>query len=334
MIFVKTPMRVSFCGGGSDIPIFYERHGGIVISAGLSRYIYTIVNPRFADTQVMCKYMSTTECVEELSQLHHPILRNVLEYFGINGVEIIVCSDIPAGTGLGSSSSFTVGLINALCEYTQKKASPEYLAQEACKIEIDLMKYPMGKQDQYAAAFGGLNVFRFEKDGKVSVEAICMSKNAISYLEENLLMFYTGNVRASSDILSQQIENIKNDTKKEQAQKKICEYAEELYKIFINEKIDEVGPLLHACWEQKRTLAEEISNTFIDQLYQRALSAGASGGKLLGAGSSGFLLFYVTPQYHNSVKNALKDLKYMKFGFSPHGSKLIYNSNSPTLSSL
>lgn len=323
MIIVKTPTRVSFCGGGSDLPAFYEKHGGIVLSTGLSKYIYLSIHPFFYPDQTICKY-SASELVSHPSELKHPIFRVLLERFGVNGVEIVSTADVPAGTGLGSSSSFTVALLHVLHAYTGKYVSPNRLAEEACHTEIDILKDPIGKQDQYAAAFGGLNVFRFRKNGHVDVEPVIISNETMDYMEKNLLMFYTGDLRFASEILAEQSKNIVSDTEKEKAQLKICSLTEELYKEIVNENIDLLGPILHAGWEQKRQLASGISNPLIDEAYEAAMMAGASGGKLLGAGGGGFLLFYVPEYRHNSVKNALSHLRYTKFGFSQSGSSVIY----------
>jgi D-glycero-alpha-D-manno-heptose-7-phosphate kinase len=323
VIIVKAPSRVSFCGGGSDLPAFYTKHGGAVLSAGLSRYIYISIHPYFYSDQLVCKY-SKNEIVHSPDQLKHPIFRVVLEKFGIKGVEITSTADIPAGTGLGSSSSFTVALLHALYAYTSKYVSPERLAAEACEIEIDLLKESIGKQDQYAAAFGGLHVYRFNKDGHVAVEPVLMSNDAMQRLENNLLMFYTGDIHNASKILSEQSKNVVADHDKERSQLKISKYTDELHKELIRDNIDAMGPLLYANWEEKRKLAKGITNTLIDDAFEKAMFAGATGGKLLGAGGGGFLLFYVPEHRHTSVKNALSNLRCLKFGFSRSGSSVIY----------
>ncbi|MDR2594975.1 MAG: hypothetical protein LBC87_09435 [Fibromonadaceae bacterium] len=328
MIIVKTPMRVSFCGGGSDLPVFYEKHGGSVLSAGLSRYMYLSIHPYFHPDKLVCKY-SRNEIVSEPSQLEHPIFRVLLEQFGINGVEITSTADVPAGTGLGSSSSFTVCLLHTLYAYMGKYVSPSKLAAEACHTEINLLGEPIGKQDQYAAAYGGLHIYSFKKNGHVDVEPVIMSNEAMNRLENNLLMFYTGDLRSASAILSEQGKNVVADSDKEQAQLKICKYTNELHKELINDNIDAMGPLLNANWEQKKKLAGGISTSLIDEAYEKAMAAGATGGKLLGAGGGGFLLFYVPEHRHNAVKNALAYLRYMKFEFSYSGSTVIYVGDKP-----
>jgi D-glycero-alpha-D-manno-heptose-7-phosphate kinase len=328
VIIVRTPTRASFCGGGSDLPAFYKKHGGAVLSAGLSRYVYLSVHPYFYQDKIVCKY-SGRESVGAASEIKHPIFRVLLERFGVNGVELTSTADVPAGTGLGSSSSFTVCLLHTLYAYTGKYVSPGRLAAEACHTEIELLGEPIGKQDQYAAAFGGLNVYRFRKDGNVDVDPVIMSQEAVTRLEKNLLMFYTGDLRSASAILTEQGKNIVADGDKERAQLKILGYTDELLKELINDNIDAVGPLLHANWEQKRNLADGIANPQIDEAYEKALAAGATGGKLLGAGGGGFLLFYAPEHRHNAVKNALSNLRYMEFGFSHNGSTIIYVGDKP-----
>ena len=328
MIIVRTPTRVSFCGGGSDLPVFYKKHGGAVLSAGLNRYLHLSIHPYFYPDRLICKY-SKNEPVNNPSELEHPIFRVLLEQFGINGVEITSTADVPAGTGLGSSSSFTVGLLHALYAYKSKYVSPERLATEACHTEIDLLGEPIGKQDQYAAAFGGLNVYRFNKDGSVAVEPVILSPEAHDRMERNLLMFYTGDLRSASQILSEQSKNVALDSDKEKAQLEICKLTDELHKELVKDNIDALGSILKANWEQKRKLASGITNPLIDKAFDEAMSAGATGGKLLGAGGGGFLLFYVPEHRHNAVKNVLSYLTYMEFGFSGVGSSVIYVGDKP-----
>jgi D-glycero-alpha-D-manno-heptose-7-phosphate kinase len=310
------------------LPAFYKKHGGAVLSAGLSRYIYMSVHPYFYPNRLMCKY-SKSEEVSKASQLKHPIYRVLLEQFGISGVELATNADVPAGTGLGSSSAFTVALLHTLYAYTGKYVSPGRLAAEACHTEIELLGEPIGKQDQYAAAFGGLHLYRFRPDGAVDVEPVIMSQEAKERLEKNLLMFYTGDLRSASAILKEQEANIVTDSEKEQAQLKIRNYTEELHNELINDNIDAMGPLMLAGWEQKRDLAGGITNPQIDMAYEKAMMAGATGGKLLGAGGGGFLLFYVPEHRHEAVKAALAYLKYMEFGFSSSGSTVIYVGDKP-----
>jgi D-glycero-alpha-D-manno-heptose-7-phosphate kinase len=322
MIIVKTPMRVSFCGGGSDLPAFYEKHGGAVLSAGLSRYVYISAHPYFYADRIVCKYSgSETACAA--SELKHPIFRVLLARFGINGVELTSTADVPAGTGLGSSSSFTVCLLHTLYAYAGKYVSPGRLAAEACHTEIELLGEPIGKQDQYAAAFGGLRVYRFRKGGHVDVEPVILSREAMDRLENNLLMFYTGDLRSASAILAEQGRNVTSDGDEERAQLKILGYTDELHRELVRDNIDATGPLLHANWEQKRGLAGGVTNPRIDEAYEKALSAGAAGGKLLGAGGGGFLLFFSEPERKERIRLALR-LKTLDFSFDRDGTSVIY----------
>jgi D-glycero-alpha-D-manno-heptose-7-phosphate kinase len=319
---------VSFCGGGSDLPVFYKKHGGAVLSAGLNRYIYLSIHPYFYPGSTICKY-SKNELVNNPSELEHPIFRVLLEQFNINGVEIVSTADVPAGTGLGSSSSFTVALLHTLYAYIGKYVSADALAAEACRIEIDVLGEPIGKQDQYAAAFGGLNVYHFNQDDSVTTTPVLMSSEAKEKLEQNLLMFYTGDLRSASQVLTEHMENIVSDADKENTQLKICKLTAELHMELINDNIDALGLILDESWKLKRKLASGISNASIDDAYERALAAGAEGGKLLGAGGGGFLIFYVPEHKHTSVKNALSDLRFMQFGFCSAGSTVIYIGDKP-----
>jgi len=322
MIIAKAPLRVSFCGGGSDIESFYKKHNGCVISTSINKYIYLDIHPTFMKEKTILKY-SKNEQVVNLDDIEHPIFREVLKKFNINGVEISSQADIPAGTGLGSSSSFTVCLIHLLYAYTSKYVSKERLANEACIVEIEKLHEPIGKQDQYASAYGGLNYYKFKKDGSVYVEPIILSDKSKQKLENNLLMFYTGDVRSASKILAEQKVNITSG-EKELNQLKLCELTEELKLEFENDNIDALGNILHRGWLLKRSLASGITNPLIDESYEKAINAGALGGKLLGAGGGGFLLFYVLPENQQKVKDALSNLKFMKFVFDNHGSSIIY----------
>jgi len=326
MIITRTPFRVSFCGGGSDLPQFYIKHGGCVLSAGINKYMYIMVHPSFAENTIMLKY-SQTEIVNDVNEVQHKYYRSILSKLDVNGVEIVSTADVPAGTGLGSSSSFTVGVLHALYAYKGKYVSKEKLAEQACNIEIvDLME-PIGKQDQYAAAYGGLNFITFNKDGSVFVEPVIMPGRKRDELEKNLLLFYTGDTRSASNILREQSEKIKN-ADAEDKQKRICTLAHELRKELEKGNIDFLGQVLHESWMLKRTLAEGISNSSIDEAYEIALKNGATGGKLLGAGGGGFLLFYVPHDKQPDVRKAIK-MREMEIGFDKQGSSVIYIGDQP-----
>lgn len=320
MIITRTPFRVSFCGGGSDIPKFYEKNGGCVLSTGINKYMYITIHKSF-DNTIMLKY-SETEIVKHWSEVKHSYYKQMLSDFDLTGVEIVSTADIPAGTGLGSSSSFTVGALHAMYAYIGKYVSHERLAREACEIEIEKLGQPIGKQDQYAAAFGGLNFYKFNKDGSVSVEPLILKKDQYRRLEENLMMFYTGNVRSASAILKEQIKGI-SDMDKEKKQIQMCELAYALRDELIAGNIDSMGEILHKNWMLKRELANGISSGMIDGYYEKAMSNGALGGKLLGAGGGGFLLMYVPTERQQRVREAL-GLQELKFGFDYQGSTVVY----------
>ena len=326
MILTRTPFRVSFAGGGSDIASFYEKHGGCVLSTAINKYMYISVHPSFSARETVLKY-SKTETVDRVSAIEHVYFRQVLQQLNIQGVEIVSTADVPAGTGLGSSSSFTVGLLHALYSYKGKFVSKERLASEACEIEIDKLGNPIGKQDQYAAAYGGLNYYEFRKDGSVVVEPVIMSEDARRELEENLMMLYTGQLHSASEILKEQSGNITAGDR-ENNQLRICELAKTLRSELQNNNVGSMGEILHENWLLKKTLASGISNPMIDEMYSRAIANGAVGGKLLGAGGGGFLLFYVPKNRQEDVKKAT-GLPQMPMSFDRQGSAVIYVGDKP-----
>lgn len=322
MIITRTPFRVSFCGGGSDIASFYENNSGCVISTSIDKYMYITVHPTFRKKGIVLKY-SKIENAEIIDEIDHKIFKQCLSDFNLSGVEISSVADVPAGTGLGSSSTFTVGLRHALYAYTDKYVSKERLAEEACEVEIDRLKEPIGKQDQYAAACGGLNYIVFNRDGTVSVEPIMMNKDSYKKMEKNLMMFYTGDVRSASAILKEQSKNISHGNK-EKAMIQMCDITKELKVELEKNNVDYIGKALHKNWLIKKTLANSISSPDIDRWYEIAMNSGAVGGKLLGAGGGGFLLFYVPNDKQDQVRESLVDLDEIKFGFDWQGSTIIY----------
>jgi D-glycero-alpha-D-manno-heptose-7-phosphate kinase len=321
MIISKTPFRISFAGGGTDLPVFYQHEPGAVTSSTIDRYMFITVNKRF-DSSVRISY-SKTEIVDSAHLIHHPIIREVLLMLGLtNGIEITSIADIPAGTGMGSSSSFTVGLLNALHAYQGHCASAEQLAQEACRIEIELLKEPIGKQDQYAAAYGGLNHIQFNPDETVFVNPVIGRFEAREELSENLLLFYTGITRSASKILAKQQEDT---TSKLDVLQRMREISRQLAKVLQSSgRLSEFGELLHEAWLLKRQITSGISNPDIDRWYETARQAGALGGKLLGAGGGGFFLLYVERQNQKYVRESLHELKELPFSLEPQGSKIIY----------
>lgn len=328
MIITRTPFRMSFAGGGSDIASFYEKHGGCVLSTTINKYMYISVHPSFELKETVLKY-SQTEVVDDISKIDHKYFKEVLNLLRISGVEISSTADVPAGTGLGSSSSFTVGLLHALYSYKGKFVSKEKLAAKACEIEIDRLKNPIGKQDQYAAAYGGLSFYQFNKDGSVFVEPVIMRSELYSQLERNLMMFYTGELHSASAILKEQSVNITSGDK-EANQLKMCDLARELREELQHNNIDAMGEILNEGWNLKRTLANGISNPEIDEYYDIAMKHGAIGGKLLGAGGGGFLLFYVPENRQYEVRMAM-GLQQMPFSFDYQGSAVIYVGLKPDL---
>jgi D-glycero-alpha-D-manno-heptose-7-phosphate kinase len=326
MIISRTPFRISFAGGGSDLPSFYTQEQGAVLSTSIDKYIYLAIHKFFDPNKVQLKY-SKTELVEHFSEITHPIFRECLSMFNIKGIDINSIADVPAGTGLGSSSSFTVGLINILNAYQNQYVSQEYLASSACEIEIDRLKEPIGKQDQYAAAYGGLNFIRFDYDGNVDVEKIIMNPKVKKQLEKNLVMIYTGDTRSASKILQNQ-SNAMNRHDKRQIQKEMVKQAFELREALQKNQIDDFGHILHKGWMLKKTLSSDISNSFVDAIYKKGLDAGAFGGKLLGAGGGGFILFYCPEEQQDKFRNIMADYQELKFHFDNSGSKIIYITNN------
>lgn len=322
MIITKTPFRVSLCGGGSDLPSFYEKNGGCVISTTINKYMYITSHPSFNKTNTVLKY-SKTESVNSIDEIEHPIFRECLRKENIEGLEISSIADVPQGTGLGSSSAFTIGLIKNLKCYKREYTSDEELAQAACEMEIDILKNRIGKQDQYAAAYGGLNYYQFNKDGTVFVEPVLMSKESFKKLEENLIMLYVGGEHSAAKILEQQSKNVTTG-EKEKGQQRIVELTHKLKIELEKNNIDIVGEILHENWLIKKTLASGISNPKFDEWYDKALKNGATGGKILGAGGSGFFLFYVPKEKQEKFLKAMSELPEMKFKFDHQGTTTIF----------
>lgn len=324
MIITRTPFRISFCGGGSDLPSFYKKHGGCTLSTTINKYMYISVHPSFNYNTTVLKY-SQTETVTNPADIKHKYFKAILQKMDVRGVEISSMADVPAGTGLGSSSSFTVGLLHNLYSYKSKFVSKERLAAEACNTEIVELGQPIGKQDQYAAAYGGLNLYTFNKDGSVFVDPLILPADIYTALEDNLLMFYTGDVRSASDILKEQTQSV-TQGQREQNQLEMCQLTRDLVMQLQNGNIDSLGEILDQGWQLKKTLSTGISNPRIDELYGTALRNGAIGGKLLGAGGGGFLLFYVRKEKQAALREALQ-LQELAFSFDRQGSTVIYVGN-------
>lgn len=324
MIISQTPLRLSFLGGGSDLPAYYRQRGGAVLSTTIDKCVYVTVSRKFDDA-IRVSY-SKTEEVSRASEVVHPIVRESLAMLGIaGGIEITSVADIPArGTGLGSSSSFAVGLLNALHAFQGQHASADQLAGESCTVEIDRCGEPIGRQDQYAAAFGGLNFIRFHPDDTVEVEKILCRPDTLETLQSMLLAFYTGVTRSASGVLSEQSGNLAGDEAKIATVDRMVASAEAVLGDLRSNRLDTLGEALHESWCLKKSLASGISTPLIDEAYETAMRAGALGGKLLGAGGGGFLLFVVPIEKQATVRAALSPLRETPFRFSRTGSRIIF----------
>jgi D-glycero-alpha-D-manno-heptose-7-phosphate kinase len=321
MIISRTPLRVSFAGGGTDIPDYYRTGYGAVTSATIRKYMYVTVNRRF-DKDLRVSY-SKTEIVDHIDKLEHGIVREALKKVGLTeGVEVTTIADIPSkGTGLGSSSALAVGLLNALYAFKGYRASPKKLAEEACEIEIERLGEPIGKQDQYISAYGGLQHIKFNADETVILDPVICPPKTKRDIENHLLLFYTGRTRQSGDILTKQKGNTKNN---KDTLDKMRDQAEDLFRSLTSLQVDRLGEILRDGWNLKKSLAKGISDEHIDELYEKALAAGAVGGKITGAGGGGFILLFVPPDKQWSVRNALAELREIEFKLEPQGSKIIY----------
>jgi D-glycero-alpha-D-manno-heptose-7-phosphate kinase len=324
IVVTRTPLRVSFAGGGTDLAEFYERDYGAVFSAAIDKYIFVTVkrHSELFNEPIRINY-SVTELVENIGQIQNNIARESLRLLKIDPpIYISTVGDLPASTGLAGSSSFAVGLLNALHAYRGERVSPGQLAEEAAYVEIAVLKQPIGKQDQYAAAFGGLNFFRFNPGGAVTVEPMRVSNSFLGDLFDHILMFWTGIQRDASSVLTEQRRNIPD---KLACLKKMRDHAHQLQALAGTGRFDPAafGRILHASWQLKRQLASAISSPKIDEYYERARKAGAEGGKVCGAGNGGFLLFIVKPEKQAAVRQALKRLLEVPIRYEVHGSRVL-----------
>lgn len=324
MIISRTPVRISFVGGGTDLRQFYQHKPGSVVSTALNKHVYVTVSKNFTD-HLRVSY-SQTEYVERVDDIKHNLVREALKLVGINkGINLSYTSEelLPdhEGSGLGASSSILVGTLNALHAFKGEYASAEQLAREACHIEIDILRHPIGKQDQYAAAFGGFNHIQFNPDESVHVNPVIMKTEVREQLNRRLLMFYTGLKKRSDEVLTEQrektITNLETLTR-------MASFTDDLLNILRSGNLGAFGELLHQNWMLKKTLAGKISNPDIETYYEKAMSAGAKGGKIVGSGGGGFLLFYCEEEKHNNVRKALQDLRELEFKFETQGSRIIY----------
>ena len=324
MIITRSPLRVSLGGGGTDLPSYYTEHGGFLIAGAIDKYVYINVHPRFADGFLL-KY-SQLEEVSSIDEIRHPIIRESLRAVGIQtrNLEITSIADIPAGTGLGSSGSFTTALLKALHAYKKSLIGPEQLAEQACHIEMDILKEPIGKQDQYIAAYGGINCFEFLKNGSVVATPLAISEETLFNLEDNLLLFFTGYSRSASSILKEQ------DDKSRSADTDITKNLHFMKELGLSSKraledgnVAEFGRLMDVHWEHKKHRSSEMSNKDINAWYACAMANGALGGKLVGAGGGGFLMFYAGDK--TLLRHAMREkgLKEVRFRFDFEGTRVV-----------
>ena len=323
MIISKTPLRMSFVGGGTDLKQFYEMGKGAVVSTAIQKYVYVTVNKRFDDS-VRLSY-SKTETVSDFSKIEHPIVKACAKLLELeSGVEITSIADVPSkGTGLGSSSAFTLGLLNSLSAFQGKMRSAKWLAEGACHVEIDTLREPIGKQDQYACAFGGLNLIEFHEDHQVSVRRLHLSAEKLQELQSSCHIYFTGMTRSASAILQEQSIRTGSNFEVRESLAKMADLALEMACEIEKGRINTFGSLLNENWQLKRKLSNGISSPQIDEWYEIAMRCGAEGGKLLGAGAGGFLLFYGKPAIRQKLDDALK-LRRVEFLFEKQGSSIIF----------
>jgi D-glycero-alpha-D-manno-heptose-7-phosphate kinase len=322
MIIVQTPLRVSFFGGGTDFPAFFLQEGGCVLSSAIDKYIFVIIKKRF-DQKLRVGY-TRTEIVDDVSGIQHDLIREAFRLTGVSqGVEITTMGDIPAqGSGLGSSSTVTVGALHAMYTLQGKIVTAEFLARQACEIEIIKLGKPIGYQDQYIAAFGGFRFLEFDPCGEIRVEGFELDPCTSRKLRNSFMLFYTGSTRNAESVLDEQKNNIEQRLDILREIKNITYTARDELKAG---NLESIGALLHKSWKLKKSLASKISNSYIDSIYDSALKAGATGGKITGAGGGGFLLLYCAPEKQESVRSALNQLQELPFQLEPDGTKVIFN---------
>ena len=321
MIISQTPYRVSFAGGGTDLPAFYRHEFGAVLSTTIDQHMYVTIHKRF-ENSIRIGY-SKTELAETIDEVQHDLVREAMKLVEIDeALEITTIGDVPAGTGMGSSSSLTCGLLNALYAYRGQVASHETLAEQACKIEIDILKKPIGRQDQYAAAFGGLNYFRFNPDDTVNAEPVPCKPETLDELERRTLLLYTGQTRSADEILEKQSSGTLD---KMTVLRAMRDLADEMRKAIAGDgDLDAFAELLHQGWELKKSLGFGISVQRVDEWYELARRNGATGGKLLGAGGGGFLLVMAPPWRHRASARPSADRESLPFKIARHGSRNIF----------
>lgn len=327
MVISKTPLRISFAGGGTDLRDYYKKRSGMVISMAINRHMYVTVNRRFDDS-IRVSY-TRTEAVNDIDDLQHDLIREAMRTAGVTrGVEITSIADVPAGSGLGSSSSLTVGALNALYAFQGRHVSPDELARQACEIEIDVLGRPIGKQDQYIAAFGGFQIIEFHADERVSVSPVVCDSSTKQRLADRLLLFYTGISRKSSTVLTEARRRIRSGGQSRAALDELNDLAGEIARTVSQGNLATFGPLLHRAWTLKKQMGSKVTNGELDRYYRLALRAGASGGKISGAGGGGCLLLFAARRSHGAVRAMARrhGLKEVPVSLEPDGSRIIYSS--------
>jgi D-glycero-alpha-D-manno-heptose-7-phosphate kinase len=321
MIVSKTPFRISFFGGGSDLPSFYNQNDGFVVSAAINKYLYISFNRKFDDS-IRLSY-SLTENVEDVNDLKHDIVKHTLKFFGLTkSIELASISDLPSnGTGMGASSAFAVGLINALSKYkmSYKTITPSLLAKVACEIEIDYCRKPIGKQDQYACAYGGFNSHTFSKNGVIT-RPVVLEVDTIDYLENNLILLYTSKGRSADNILQNQSKNMEENQKSFETMKSMVDLARQFHFDLQKQDLSHFGEMLDYSWQLKKQVSEGISNSDLDEMYEEAKRCGAKGGKVLGAGGGGFMLLYADRNAQYKIRERFANCKPFNFNFDFSGS--------------
>jgi D-glycero-alpha-D-manno-heptose-7-phosphate kinase len=325
LIISQTPLRISFVGGGTDLKSFYQHEDGMVLSSAIDKYVYVIVKERF-DDKIYINY-SIKEIVNDVSEIKHQLVREAMKKVGVEkGVEITTLADIPSeGSGLGSSSTVTVGLLNALYNYAGKQVTLEQIAREACEIEINICKKPIGKQDQYIAAYGGLNKITFHSDESVTVDKIPVFNKDLILLGSRLILFFTNKTRKADAILKKQKKTTGGNL---EVLRQMRDFVPTLERSLAKCNFNKLGKLLHENWKLKKSLVGSISNPEIDEMYNKAMDAGALGGKICGAGGGGFLLMCVPRAKQDKVREALSDYREMHFMLDSFGSRIIFNVRS------
>lgn len=324
MIISKTPFRISFVGGGSDLNDFYREEPGSVLCTSIDKYIYLSIHKYFHTGKQLLKY-SRTEEVSSYDEIKHDIIREVFRYFKIGNSDFNSTADIPAGTGMGSSSAFTCGLIILCAELQGLRLTKAEIARLACYFEIELLNEPIGKQDQYGCAMGGLNLITFQPDEKVEIKHLSMANDKLNCLENNLFLYYTSTTRKASSILTEQKKSTATRKDIKSNLSVMAKMATDLYKEFLNGNVDILGEYLHEAWKRKKELSKNITNPAIDSLYDSGLISGATGGKLLGAGGGGFMLFYVPENNHELFLKNMSNFRRFDFRFDYEGTSIVFN---------